>query len=328
MTRKPYQDSDEWRQERRGGYGASDAPILVEGDEAAWRQLHGEKLGLLPDREANETMQLGKVLEGVILKEGAAREGWKVQRVNRLVRHPDLPYVFASLDGRIRGGRPVEVKKWGFKSDAWGPPGSDIVPTSILYQLQQQAAVTGSDAVEVLTLFGGAKLERFTVGRDESIIREVLALETAAWEFVKRGEMPPYPGPTPKRIVLSADEVPLNEAHLPLLADYEMLTDDIKRDKETLDATKDRIRELLADAGGAKGVLPDGRRVTIAHRQNADSTVVAWDLVAKAYRVLLDVENPEKLARDGIDLDTIESMFTTTKPGARPLRITIGKDTK
>ena len=211
MTRKPYQDSDEWRQERRGGYGASDAPILVEGDEAAWRQLHGEKLGLLPDREANETMQLGKVLEGVILKEGAAREGWKVQRVNRLVRHPDLPYVFASLDGRIRGGRPVEVKKWGFKSDAWGPPGSDIVPTGILYQLQQQAAVTGADAVEVLTLFGGAKLERFTVGRDDTIIREILALETAAWEFVKRGEMPPYPGQAPKRIVLSADEVELDE---------------------------------------------------------------------------------------------------------------------
>ena len=160
-------------------------------------------------------MELGKRLEEIILKVGAEREGWKVQRVNRIVRHPELPFVFASLDGRIvrpmgagtPGMRPVEVKKWGFKSDAWGPPGSDIVPTSILYQLQQQAAVTGADAVEVLTLFGGAKLERFTVGRDESIIREVLALETAAWEFVKRGEMPPYPGQAPKRIVLSADEV-------------------------------------------------------------------------------------------------------------------------
>ena len=324
MTRKPYQDSDEWRQERRGGYGASDAPVLVEGDEAAWRQLHGEKLGLLPDREANETMQLGKVLEGVILKEGAAREGWKVQRVNRLVRHPDLPYVFASLDGRIRGGRPVEVKKWGFKSDAWGPPGSDIVPTSILYQLQQQAAVTGADAVEVLTLFGGAKLERFTVGRDESIIREVLALETAAWEFVQRGEMPPYPGQAPKRIVLSADEVEIDQTLRDLLRVDEMYAGALKEHKGNVDAVRDRIREVLSDAGGAKGTMEDGRRVTIAHRQNADSTVVAWDLVAKAYRkwITRDVNvDPE-------DLDAIESMFTTTKPGARPLRITIGKDTK
>ena len=93
-----------------------------------------------------------------------------------------------------------------------------------------------------------------------------------------------------------------------------------RADEETLDDNKDRIRELLADAGGAKGVLPDGRRVTIAHRQNADSTVVAWDLVAKAYRKSCSrrCENPrDSSRRDGIDLDAIESMFTTTKPGAR-----------
>ena len=122
--------------------------------------------------------------------------------------------------------------------------------------------------------------------------------------------------------------------------------------KSLVDDKKDRIRELLADAGGAKGVLPDGRRVTIAHRQNADSTVVAWELVAKAYRKYIEQldqafginpgtlgimhDGRPTLAGDGFedaealpaDLDAIESMFTTTKPGARPLRITIGKDTK
>ena len=64
----------------------------------------------------------------------AERTGIKLQRVNRLVRHPDLPYVFASLDRMSPGNRPVEIKKWGFKTDAFGPEGSDIVPTSWLYQ--------------------------------------------------------------------------------------------------------------------------------------------------------------------------------------------------
>jgi len=340
MTRKPYQDTDAWREERRSGYGASDAPILIDGDEAAWQQLHGEKLGIVPAREASETMQLGKVLEDIILREGAAREGWKVQRVNRLVRHPDLPYVFASLDGRIRGGRPVEVKKWGWKSDAWGPPGSDIVPTSILWQLQQQAAVTGADAVEVLTLFGGAKLERFTVGRDDTIISEILGLETAAWAYVKRGEMPPWPGQAPKRVVIAENEVEVVGPLAELVDRYNDANYNAKAAKDTEDLFKEAIREYLADAGGAKGVLPDGRRVTIAHRPNADSQVVAWELVAKAYRKALDEahvseieNNPEWDADDKmyrldpapLDLDAIESMFTTTKPGARPLRITIGK---
>lgn len=327
--REPYQGSDAWHAERRTGYGASDAPVLVEGDEERWRQLHGEKLGLLPPREPNETMHLGKILEAVILKEGAAREGWKVRRVHRVLRHPELPFVFASLDARKAGdNRPVEVKKTGFKSDAWGAPGSDMVPTSILYQLQQQAAVTGADAVEVLTLFGGAKLERFTVGRDDTIIRELLALEVAAWEYVQRGEMPPWPGQAAKRIVIGQDEIEVDEIIADAVLGYEVHKNASEEAKALFDAERDVVRELLADAAGAKGVLPDGRTVTIAHRQNADSTVVAWDLVAKAYRRAVedwrDMDGPNPGA---LDFDAIESMFTTTKPGARPLRITIGKGT-
>ena len=148
MTRKPYQDSDEWREERRGGYGASDAPILVEGDEAAWRQLHGEKLGMLPGREANETMQWARSSRTSSRGRYAERTERRT-RVNRLVRHPDLPYVFASLDGRVRGNRPVEVKKWGFKTDALGRPVRTSCRRRSCIKLQQQAAVTGADAVEV-----------------------------------------------------------------------------------------------------------------------------------------------------------------------------------
>jgi putative phage-type endonuclease len=317
MTRPGDQRTPEWYAERRTGYGASDAPILIEGDEAAWRQLHGEKLGLLPPREGNETMQLGIALEDTIARIAAERYGWKLNRVNRIVRHPDLPYVFASLDRRRAGDRiPVEVKKWSHKGDDWGPDGSDVVPPRILYQVQQQAAVTGADSVEVVTLFGGAKLERFTVGRDGTIIDEILALEAAAWQYVARGEMPPWPGQAPQRIVLAHDEVPVDEELAELVAWHERMkvtADDAKRH---LDQAKDALRERLADAGGAKGP-----GISISHRPTEPGHKVAWELVAKAYRK--HIEATTDMEFTGLDLDAIESMFTTTTAPMRPLRVTV-----
>lgn len=323
-SRLPYQGTDAWLAERRTGYGASDAPILVEGDEAAWRQLHGEKLGILPDRPATETMDLGKRFEDVIARAVADRLGERLYRVNRLIRHPELSYVFASLDRRRRGGRPVEIKKWAFKGDDFGPAGSDVVPARWLYQVQQQMAVTGAEAVDLWVLFGGSKLEPFTVGRDQSMIDEILALETAAWKYVERGEMPPWPGQAPQRIVLAADEVVIDDTLRNLVELHEQADEAEKAAKQQLADAKDRLRAALADAGAAKGVLADGRRVSIAHRPQEPRHTVSWELVAKAYRqMLLTPESGALIPRTDDQLDALQSMFTTTSAPARPLRVTI-----
>ena len=83
--------------------------------------------------------------------------------------------------------------------------------------------------------------------------------------------------------------------------------------KMMLDETKDRIREQLADAGGAKGVLPDGRRVTVSYRPQADRESVAWELVAKAYRKGIEDGEWNGQTLPDADLDAIESMFTTAQ---------------
>ena len=329
MTRELYQGTPAWYAERRTGYGASDAPILVEGDEAAWRQLHGEKLNLLPDREGSETMDLGKELEDPIAKLAAKRLGERLYRVNRIVRHPDLPHVFASLDRRRRltaqrAWRPVEIKKWGHKGDEFGPAGSDIVPVRWLYQVQQQAAVTGADAVDIWVLFGGSKLEPFTVGRDESMIDEILALETAAWKYVQRGEMPPWPGQAPQRIVLAVDEIPLDDTLRQLVELHETAAADAKRAEQELEDAKNRLRLALADAGAAKGVLEDGRKVSVLHRPQEPAQRTDWKLVATALRKVVEeapLDEAGHLARP--DLDAIESMFTSTAKPRRDLRVTV-----
>ena len=61
----------------------------------------------------------------------------------------------------------------------------------------------------------------FTVGRNESLIAEIIGLETAAWAFVQRGEMPPWPGQAPKRVIIAEDEVELDEVLEDMVKIYE-----------------------------------------------------------------------------------------------------------
>lgn len=322
MSRRPYQGSQAWLEERRHGYGASDAPILVDGDEQAWRELHAIKLGITDERPGSETMELGKALEPVIAAITAERMGEPLIRVNRLVRHPEHPFVFASLDRRRkRGGRPVEIKKWGFKSDRFGPEGSDILPDRWIYQVQQQAAVTGADAVDVAVLFAGSKLELFTVGRDQGLIDQIIRIEVAAFAFVARGEMPPWPGPAVRSPTLAHDEIVADEELISLTEQYLIAKANLAAAEEQEENVKLQLRTRLADAGGAVGRLPSGAAFRISFRPQAPVTKVGWEAVAAGYRKrLLELGVPEA------ELDFAQTALTVTAPAIRPLRVTIPKE--
>jgi putative phage-type endonuclease len=317
-----YQGTDAWLEERRSGYGASDAPVLVDGDEQAWRQLHAVKLGLTPDRPGTETMELGKRLEDTIAAIAAERIGEPLIRVNRLIRHPDHPEVFASLDRRRkRGGRPVEIKKYGFKTDAFGPAGSDLIPDRMVYQVQQQIAVTGADAADVGVLFAGSKFELFAVGRDQGLIDQLIRIEVAAWAYVARGEMPPWPGPAVRAPVLAQDEIVADEDLNRLAELYLEQSAALVVQETQLDATKQAIRERLVDVGGAVGRAYDGRQLRISYRPQAPAQKVGWESVAAGYRRrLLELGVPEA------DLDFAQHALTITAPAIRPLRITTPKE--
>lgn len=318
---------DEWLEERRTGYGATDVPVLVDGDNKAWNEMHARKLGLIPEREATETMELGRILEQPIAKMVAARLGVQLVRVGtedrpRILRHPELPYVIATLDRRRkRGGQPVEIKKWGWRTDDFGPEGSDQVPERMFWQVQQQLAVTGKDAADLAVLFAGSRLELFRVGRDDGSIDEILALQTENWAYVARGEIPPWPGPAPERPTIRHDEIEADEMivnSIQVLDEMETLRAEYEAG---IAALKDSLRERLIGVGGTRGELPDGRRFSISHRPNRDGIRTDWKLVAAGYRQrLLDAGIPEA------EIDPIETALSIPRPGDRPLRVTIKED--
>jgi putative phage-type endonuclease len=321
VSRQPYQGSPAWLEERRGGYGSSDVPILTDGDEQAWVRLHLRKLGVLPEQETTESMEIGKDLEPAIARMVQRRLGEPVIRVNRILRHPELDFVRASLDRRTkRGHKPIELKKWGFRTEQFGPEGSAYVPTSMLYQVQQQLAVTRQPEADLFVLFAGVELRRYRIGADQGLIDDLIALEAAAWPFVERGEVPAWPGPAPERPQLKADEIPADDEILMLIEAHEVAAVEAEQAEEALKSVKDRLRVRLEEAGGTRGALGDGRRFSVSHRPNRDSTVVDWEHLYIAARKRL-----RELGISEEELDFASNVLTTTRPGARPLRVTISQ---
>ncbi|HYI66339.1 MAG TPA: YqaJ viral recombinase family protein [Candidatus Limnocylindrales bacterium] len=326
MTKRdqPYQGTDEWIAERRGGFGASDVPTLVDGDERHWNELMLRKLNILPEIESSETMELGKEFEPTIRKLAAKRIGEEIIRVNRILRHPEHDEVRASLDGvRKRGRRPVELKKWGWRTDDFGPENSDQVPDRMLYQVEQQLAVTGHDVADLFVLFAAVEMRHYVIGRDESIIDDILNIEVAAYEYIRRGEVPPWPGPAPERPQLKADEVAADDELVELVFHHDIAKVRFDAAEAELEEVKDDLRRRLLEAGGTRGTLPDGRAFSVSHRSNRDGQNVAWEPIAAGYRRrLLELGEPEER------LDFVSNALTTVKVGARPLRVTVAKPKK
>jgi len=316
VSRQQYQGTPAWLEERHGGIGASDVPTLIAGSPEDWRTLFAVKLGLLPDQPAYapEAAEMGHRLEPLLAALYTEREGHRVQRVNRILRHPEHDFIRASLDRR-RKGVVVQLKARRFRDDEWGPDGSDQVPDAIAYQETQEMLVAGVERADVAVLFSGLEFRVYRLGLDRTLADELIALETRAWAYVARGELPPYPGPAPIRPVLAAGEIPADPDTTAAVLAWHAAEQLRAESEASADAIKDLLRERLAIVEAVRG---DGFR--ISYRPSKDRTTVAWEQVASAYRKAM-----EEYGVDPAWPALIESTFTTTTPGARPLRITIEK---
>ena len=98
--------------ERRYFVGGSDARIIMGDDPAALIRLWKEKRGEIEpeDLSGNLIVQLGSVTEDLNRRWYQVNTGQVVTDVQKHVRHPGLPWMAATLDGR------VEVERGGVRS--------------------------------------------------------------------------------------------------------------------------------------------------------------------------------------------------------------------
>lgn len=186
----------EWREVRRQGIGASDAPAIL--GLSPWKspiQLYADKLGLAEDgQEETEAMRWGRRLEGVIIAayaEDTKREAMPGDPLT-VHRSDEFPFMQTTLDGWVtepaRTARGVlEIKTTGFfRAEDWaeGPP--------LMYQVQVQhaLAVVGARWGSIAVLVGGQRLLWADIERHDGFIARLIAQERAFWERLQAKDPP------------------------------------------------------------------------------------------------------------------------------------------
>jgi putative phage-type endonuclease len=259
-------------EERKGGLGGSDAPIVA--GISTFKtplELYFEKRGELEpqDLSDNQAVHFGNVLEDVIANEYTERTGRRVRRVNKTKHHPQYPWMLANLDRDvvIHPKRLLECKTTGF-SAGWGEEGTAEIPESHLLQCQHYLEVTGKEIADVAVLIGGRDFRLYHVERDDELIKLLIDIEQKFWDKVQAGVQPEmdfthqttaelikrmYPGTNGQTIELPQDAL---SWHNTLLAAKKH----IKDYKGVVDGAESHLKSLMGEA--AVGKFTDGSGYT------------------------------------------------------------------
>ena len=184
MAKKP----TKFQRDRASGIGGSDAPVLC--GVARWRspfQLWVEKTRAMAgdfeeDEEDNDLLLWGTLMEPQILKQFGKKTGRIITRPKELIRHPDLDWLIAHLDGKQKdkalGIGVVEGKNVSrYVSERW----EDEVPVEVQVQTQHYLAATGLPYATAVGLVGGHKLIWKDIERNDKFIEALLEREENFW---------------------------------------------------------------------------------------------------------------------------------------------------
>ena len=182
---------EEWKEARMKGIGGSDAAAAI--GVSRWKsplQLYLEKAGEIEQPEAGEAAYWGNVLEAIVADEFTKRTGKKVQRVNRILIHPEHEHMIANIDRRVVGENAIlECKTTGaWNAKEWE---GDDIPAEYVIQVMHYLAVTGAEKAYFAVLIGGNRFAWKEIARDEELIAMMVERERAFWDCVETETPPP-----------------------------------------------------------------------------------------------------------------------------------------
>lgn len=342
-----------WYDERRTFIGGSDAPVIVRVDPwtspfELWLEKTGQVTG---ERSDSALTRWGRRVEDAVAAEYTDETGRKLRR-SPLRRMPGTPFLACHPDRIVEGERRlIEIKSsWR----AW-----DEVPERVMVQVQHSLGVVGYEVADVVLATGFAGFRIYEIPRNDVMIANLVKVERAWWERHVIG------GVEPERTGRYLDQVRGDDVMIAsdLQAQYVRTLRDVRERKGQLEATEDNVVEWLKQSMAGANRL-DGRDYgfSISWKPGKDSTKTDWRLVASAYREMALGNNRrcaefmcghfasrhvpnggEHPCRDCVsckgfvpgamttplpdELDAIESLYTETKAGTRPFRVTF-KDTE
>ena len=184
---------EKWLELRRNGIGGSEASAIM-GLNPYSSPLHVymDKIGKGKEEEPNEAMIQGTDLEAYVAERFTRDTGMKVRKVNRILQHPEYPWMLANIDREVVGlNAGLECKTTSpfskFKFDD-----GEINP-HYYWQSMHYMAVTGAERWFVAVLVLGKAFHVFEIKRDESAIQRLFEAEMAFWENNVVMKVPPLP---------------------------------------------------------------------------------------------------------------------------------------
>lgn len=223
-----------WLEERRRGVGGSDiAAIMGLSPFKTAYQVYREKRKEVEDWSGNELTDWGKRMEPAIRQWYSDTTGRDVRLPDKIMYHPQHPFMLASLDGFTDDGRIVEIKT-ARSGKNWGDPETNQIPDYYAIQVHHYMTITGFQVADVPVSIAGGSPALYIVEADKEISEMIIEACAKFWERVQAGN-PPDP-------VTYADAV---ARFGNLRAEGAIVADDnVIRAVEVIKGTRAQIKEL------------------------------------------------------------------------------------
>jgi predicted phage-related endonuclease len=187
---------------RRYFIGGSDARIIMGDDETALIRLWREKRGEIEpeDLSGNLVVQLGLATEELNRRWYEASTGQVITDIQKMVRHPALRWMGATLDGRVAASDAVFEAKfmlpWSFSEEA--------AAEKYMPQLQHNMWVVAARTAVLSVITGGGKWVEILAHADPLYQHLIVTAERKFWRSVESGEQPKLFGAEPPKPRLEA----------------------------------------------------------------------------------------------------------------------------
>ncbi|WP_125141312.1 YqaJ viral recombinase family protein [Clostridium transplantifaecale] len=172
---------EEWLAYRKTGIGGSDAGAVAGLNPfSSPMNVYQDKISSSTPDMDNESMRQGRDLEDYVAKRFMEASGLKVRRSNAMYRHDKYPFMLADIDRMVVGENAgLECKTASaYSADKWK---DGQIPPHYLIQCHHYMAVMGADHWYLAVVLLGKEFKYTRIERDEELISNLIAIESAFW---------------------------------------------------------------------------------------------------------------------------------------------------
>lgn len=249
---------DEWLKMRRNGIGGSDISAIAGLNKyKSAMSVYLDKVGETEIEDvAGEAAYWGNVLEDVVAKEFQSQTGHKVRRDNRMLAHPNHPYMIANLDRVLVGKKEILECKTSsaYRLKEWE---ADEIPAEYIIQVMHYLAVTGYEAAWIAVLVGGQKFIYKRIERDEEMIQFIIEIASDFWNNHVLKRVPPaYDGSKASSDLLGrmfptaeqGSETELPDEAEDLIKQYQETSERLEELKVQKTEAENKLKALIGEA--------------------------------------------------------------------------------